>query len=195
MPIASSFSRRCGSSLLLLALGTGCAGRAHEVPAEASTPADDGGPLSPDGDFGEDAPAGDADLLEGAVSCAMDPRIDTYTAGLTKAGAKGAAQVKIVSADPAPPAKGGNTWSIQILDASGNPLDATVTVDEKMPDHGHGTAVKPKITPGDGAGTYTIAPLYLFMAGVWRVQLSILPAGADGGPPIDVVSFYFCIEG
>jgi hypothetical protein len=170
----------------LSGLGMGCG---------ATAKADAG--ASPVGDADaeqQDAAPSDVALLDGFVSCATDPTVDTYTAGLTKAGANGMAQVQITSADPAPPARGGNTWTIQVLDPAGAPLPSSVTIDLKMPKHGHGTTPT-KITAGD-AGSFTLDPLNLFMPGIWRVQLFVSGKDAiDAGPPLDTVTFLFCIEG
>jgi YtkA-like len=182
--------------VLLVVLAGGCGGRGSNPTGDGSSALADAAeePGEETTDAGE-LPESDTGLLDGMVSCVMDPRVDTYTAGLTKMGAKSMAQVKVMTADPAPPAKGGNAWTIQLLDAAGNPLDGTFTVDEKMPDHGHGSAVRPKITKGDAVGSYTLNPLYLFMAGVWRIQFTVFPPGADGGAPLDTVTFFFCVEG
>jgi hypothetical protein len=98
-----------------------------------------------DGGAGNGAPSG----------CAADNRKDIYTAGLTKPA--GAVNVKIVEAAPGPPEKGRNALTIAITDAGGQPVDgATVTVTPFMPDHGHGSAVKPIVTAA-GGGNYAVS--------------------------------------
>jgi hypothetical protein len=58
-----------------------------------------------------------------------------------------------------------------------------------MPDHGHGTPTKPKITAGSGPGTYLASPINLFMAGYWVTTITMtLP-----GNQTDVVRFSFLI--
>jgi hypothetical protein len=59
-----------------------------------------------------------------------------------------------------------------------------------MPDHGHGTAIRPVISPLPDAGNYKVTPLYLFMAGLWEVTFDVTTAsGAQ-----DAVVFSFCIQ-
>ena len=123
-------------------------------------------------------------------ACAQDTRKDVYTAGLSKQTAA-ALSVKIMSATPAPPAKLSNELSLQLLDASGQPLEgATLSVVPFMPDHGHGSAVKPTVTP-KGGGVYDVTKLYYPMPGLWRVTVTIQLPNAV---PQDV-AFSFCIDG
>lgn len=153
---------RCWTPLLLVALATGgCPG----TPDQPST--DDGG-----------------------ITCQTDRRAETYTANMQKPGRLGALQFTLVQSDPAPPGKGTNTWTLKLQDKSGNPVTgATVTARPLMPDHGHGTSVVPQVTPA-ADGTYGIAPLYLFMAGLWQITLNV-----QAGATTDVAVFSFCIQG
>jgi hypothetical protein len=129
--------------------------------------------------------------VDGAVSCETDPRVDTYVANLSKTSQSGAFKVSLVSGDPAPPAKGSNSWTIKITDASGAPMpNLPISVVPFMPDHGHGTSIVPQIT-ASADGTYTVNPLYLFMPGVWRITITL---DADAAVPV-AASFFFCIEG
>lgn len=123
-------------------------------------------------------------------ACASDTRKDTFTAGIAKQGA--GVSVKILEATPAPPAKGTNVMTLQILDAAGKPLDgASVQVSPFMPDHGHGSAVTPVITPAGSDGRYAVDKVYLAMAGLWTLTVRVTPAG---GAPNEVV-FSFCLDG
>jgi hypothetical protein len=124
------------------------------------------------------------------TSCAADGRKDIYTAGLTKPA--GTLQVKLVDAQPGPPIKGTNTLMLEIVDPAGNPVDgATVTVTPFMPDHGHGSAVTPIVTAA-GSGKYEVTKVYLAMAGLWKITVSVqMPSG--GG--IQEAAFQFCLEG
>jgi len=124
------------------------------------------------------------------TACAQDTRKDVYTAGLSKKTA-GTLSVKIMEATPAPPAKLTNAMTLQVLDGGGLPVDgASVSVVPFMPDHGHGSAVKPSVSP-KGGGVYEVANLYYPMPGLWRVTVTIqLPNAA----PQDV-AFSFCIDG
>lgn len=124
-----------------------------------------------------------------ATGCAADARKDVYTAGLAKAA--GALSVKLVESRPGPPIKGTNAMTIEILDAAGQPVDgAMVTVTPWMPDHAHGSAVKPVITP-TGGGKYEVEKVYLAMAGLWQIKVSVQPP--SGG--LEEATFQFCLDG
>jgi hypothetical protein len=132
--------------------------------------------------------------LEGEVSCADDSRVDTYTAGLAKVGAGGELTFKLLSSEPAPPAKGGNTFEVSVEDAAGEAATGDLRIELVMPDHGHGTQVTPVVTFDADTQRFTIAPVYLFMAGVWRVDLALY-ADEAATKPRDRATYYFCIEG
>ena len=133
---------------------------------------------------GDAGAGGDGDV----ASCATDPRVDTYTANMQKPSAMKTFTATLVSSDPAPPVRGGNTWILKLTDASGKPMAGVMpSVVPFMPDHGHGSTVKPTIMDS-GDGSYTIDNVYLFMGGVWRV--TIVPTGSA-----DSVAFFFCVPG
>lgn len=126
-----------------------------------------------------------------AVTCQNDGRVDTYVANLAKASPSGAVKVTLVSSDPGPPVRGTNAWVLKITDGAGAPIsNAALTVTPFMPDHGHGTSVKPTVTAG-ADGRYDVANVYLFMPGVWRVTVGV-PTAAGGS---DTATFFFCIAG
>jgi hypothetical protein len=83
---------------------------------------------------------------------------------------------------------------VQLTDASGAPVDgATVRVDARMPEHGHGMATKPEPDPGacavgpEGApvcthpgGRYLTRGMKLHMPGKWVFTFDVTgPAGSD----------------
>jgi hypothetical protein len=146
---------------------------------------------SGDASKGDDATSAD---LEGTVSCGQDPRLDGY-ADLNKTGDLGLLEFRLADVEPSPPAKGNNTFRLQITDAGGTPMNGDLHVDLKMPDHGHGTSVKPRISFDPSTQQYTVEPLYLFMPGVWRIQLEEYAGAASGATPLDRTALYFCIEG
>jgi hypothetical protein len=131
----------------------------------------------------------------GQVSCLNDPRVDSYAAGMQRTGTAGLIVFRITRSDPAPPAKGGNTFVVQLFDTLGAPAAANLGVDLIMPDHGHGTSVVPTITFDSATQSFTVTPLYLFMAGVWRIDLRAHATGVDAGTVLDSASLFFCIEG
>jgi hypothetical protein len=124
-------------------------------------------------------------------SCETETRAVPYAANLERTSDAGTYKAVLTSANPGPPAKGDNTWTVRILDANGVPVDGlTVTPAAIMPDHGHPPSVKPIATAG-GDGTYTVTPLYFFMAGFWEVTLTLQPAGGAK----DSVVFPICVPG
>lgn len=134
-----------------------------------------------------------------SVSCTSDPRLDAYAGGLEKTGELGNLTFRFSDFNPAQPSRGNNTFHVELLDASGvalggalgDPGQVAVGVDLFMPDHGHGTSVEPVVT--FEAGRYTLAPLYLFMPGVWRVELDA--QAAETNTALDRVTLHFCVEG
>jgi YtkA-like len=123
------------------------------------------------------------------ITCQNDPRAMTYASGLSVTSTSGTRKYVLLSANPAPPARGTDTWSIKITDAGGTAQPGlTVGVLPFMPDHGHGTSVNASVTANQD-GTYTVAPLYFFMPGVWRITFWI------GSNQADVGEFFFCVPG
>lgn len=126
-----------------------------------------------------------------ASACADEHRKDVYVEGMSKA-AGDALTVKIVGAMADFPKKGMNDLTLEITDAAGAPVDdATVTVRPYMPDHAHGTSVVPEVTPS-GDGRYAVSKIYMMMAGLWQVTVSVQTAG---GGPLNEAVFLFCIDG
>lgn len=125
------------------------------------------------------------------TSCDQDNRKDVYTQGLSKQASS--FSVRVLDASPAPPAKGTNTMTVQIVDPAGTPIDnAVVVVTPFMPDHAHGSAVKPVVTPADSDGKYTVTSLYYPMAGLWRITFSVTLPSATSAQD---VAFQFCLDG
>jgi hypothetical protein len=129
------------------------------------------------------------------VSCADDPRVDTYTANMEKPGELGQLSFRFSGLEPAPPAKGNNTFHVHVTDATGAAMTGGLSVSLVMPDHGHGTSVKPVVTLDPSGSGYTITPLYLFMAGVWRLEFDAYAGDVGSTPVLDRAIVNFCIEG
>jgi hypothetical protein len=124
-------------------------------------------------------------------SCETETRAVPYAPNLTQASASGAYTAVLQAADPAPPAKANNTWTIEIRDADQAPVGGlTITPSAIMPDHGHPPSVKPVAT-AKGGGTYEVTPLYFFMAGYWEVTLTFTPTGGAK----QTIVFPICIPG
>ena len=124
--------------------------------------------------------------------CDSDPRAMVYAAGLSATSGDGKLKASLAAAQPAPPEKGINTWTVQLEDGSGNPVSgATVTITPWMPDHGHGSSIVPQVMPMASAGSYQVTLLDLFMPGIWQVTFDVTPASG----PDEKVTFSFCIDG
>jgi len=136
----------------------------------------------------DDAPA-DSDI----VDCATVTDVDTYVVGLEHPGKAGVYDFKLMSAEPAPPARPDNTWVLQVnqLNAGvvGAPVEgATLKVTPFMPKHGHGTVIIAEITPLADPGQYRASPVNMWMNGVWEVTVR-----ATVGDQTDSAVYKFCI--
>lgn len=132
-------------------------------------------------------------------TCATDPRVTPYAAGLQAKSTTGRLVVEIVDATPSPPVRGEgdagmNVWKLKIT-LDGKPVSAdAVTVSTYMPDHGHRSPLIPKVT-SNGDGTFALTDLYLFMGGVWQITFNVLDdaeAGADAGS--EIATFSLCVD-
>lgn len=138
------------------------------------------------GDDGKPRADADADAL--FTSCTDDPRAERVQAGMAKPGEAGLLTVTLLDAAPAPPAKGTNRWTIRITDRAGAPVDGlVVAVVPFMPDHNHGSSLKPTVAPTGAPGEYAVDTLYFFMLGLWRVTVTTT------GPTADTAVFQMCV--
>jgi hypothetical protein len=131
--------------------------------------------------------------VDGPVAslCASDTRAQPFVAGMEQAGAAGLIKARLLASTPAPPARGNNTWTVQIVDAAGAPMDgATLAVKGYMPDHGHGTSTKPAIK-GTGDGKYEVDLLSLAMPGIWQITITVTTPSST----TDAAVFTFCVAG
>jgi hypothetical protein len=135
---------------------------------------------------------GQTTTSSGPSLCADDARVTPYAAGLSAASADGKVKVTFASSMPSPPAKGQNSWLIDLADALGAPIDgATVTLKPFMPDHGHGASVVPTVKAGSKPGEYAVTDIELFMPGVWQNTFTVTPSGGAA----EAVVFTFCVDG
>jgi hypothetical protein len=81
--------------------------------------------------------------------------------------------------------------TIEVVDENNAPVDgATIAVTPWMPDHGHGSAVRPEVA-AMGGGRYAVSKVYLPMAGLWELKVSVQRTGSL---PQEAV-FNFCLDG
>ena len=111
---------------------------------------------------------------QAASLCGSDPRAQTFSANMVQVGKSGTFSIKIISMDNFPVVKGDNAWTVEVLDATGNPATgATFTLKPFMPDHGHGSSIVPDIEPGTGDATFNVGRINTFMPGIWQFTFSI----------------------
>jgi len=91
------------------------------------------------------------------------------------------------------PAKGVDVWTIETDDvATSAPVDGlSIAVKPYMPDHGHGTTAV-GVMPA-GGGTYTIAPLNLYMAGYWEITFNLTDSSSSDAPMTDSAVVKVCV--
>lgn len=125
-----------------------------------------------------------------AANCVGDPRGEAFTAGMAKLGKDNRITFALMTAAPSPPSRGDNTWTVD-LSQGGAPISgAAVTVKPFMPDHRHGTSIPTVVTPDPSVpGRYQLAPVNLWMPGIWEVTITATPAGGT----TDIAVFSFCI--
>jgi hypothetical protein len=124
--------------------------------------------------------------------CDEDARAEQYVAGLEKPSDAGMFTARLVEGTPAPPDRGNNTWSLQIMDPNGSPLAGVseVRVRAWMPDHGHGTNPLWNEATAAQDGTFEVGPFNLFMPGLWEFTISV-----EAENQTDTALVAFCVEG
>jgi hypothetical protein len=127
------------------------------------------------------------------VDCTKVTNVDTFVVGLEHHGEVGLLDFQLMSADPAPPARDDNTWVVQINAMASGVVGAPITgaslvVTPYMPAHGHPAGKEVLITPMATAGQYQLAPVNLWMPGVWETTIE-----ATQGTTMDSTVYRFCI--
>ncbi len=125
-----------------------------------------------------------------SYNCATETRDDEFVVGLQKAGMNGTLTFTLLEATPAPPARGDNTWILQLSSASAAApvTGAAMIVTPFMPDHQHGTPTAVVIEPMPTAGQYKLSPVNMWMPGLWQTTIE-----AQAGTDTDKAVFAFCI--
>jgi hypothetical protein len=173
----------CGLALAVAACSSGSGAR--DAGVTTPDPGQDSSFSPPDaGDLFDP----DADIF---ISCANDSRAEHYVPGMQKTAPKGQTIVTLLASDPGPPIKGNNVWRVLVTDAGNAPqAGLTLKVNPFMPDHAHGSPARTVVKSLAEPGQYTVAPLYLFMAGLWEITFDVTALSGVQ----DAVVFRFCIE-
>lgn len=141
---------------------------------------------SSSGSSGGGVDAGD----DGFIGCNGDSRAQTYAPGMAQMGKSGVFKFVLDKSVPAPASAGSSlTWTLQILDSTGKPVDGVTfpVLHPWMPLHGHSTS-QVMVMVGSN-GTYTLSPLYFYMPGLWETDIT-----AQAGSNKDSTSFFFCLQ-
>jgi hypothetical protein len=123
-------------------------------------------------------------------TCDTDSRAQAYATGLSATSMDGTIKMSFVNASPSPPAKGLNTWTLQ-LTSSTQVTASMISLQPFMPDHGHGPSVTPTVTPMATQGMFSVSDIDLFMPGIWANTFTITPASG----PAETLVFTFCVDG
>jgi hypothetical protein len=183
-----SIGRVFGAALALVAAA------ACSPSSGSPSPASDGGPPPASDANADSADPTDSDL----VTCQTNPMALTYSANLKVSGTL--FDYVLVSATPAPPARGFNTWTFKVVDTSGalapNAVISSVPP-PYMPEHGHGSPLAPTFTK-NADGTFEIDMLDFFMGGLWQITITVAP-DATTNCTTDMTKcesavYYFCVE-
>lgn len=134
---------------------------------------------------------------EEPVNCALETTADQFVVGLEKTGANGMLDFQLMSATPAPPARGDNEWILQVRSMNngvvGAPIsNATIYVTPFMPKHGHSSPVDAVVTPMPTVGEYKLSPVNLWMPGLWETTIEV---DATPSSSADNVVYRFCLPG
>jgi hypothetical protein len=126
-----------------------------------------------------------------SYNCADETRDDEFVLGLMKPGESSRYEFKLVSSDPAPPARTDNRFVLELstMAAPVTPVaGAELSVIPFMPDHAHGSGDPVVVTPMTEAGRYELYPVNLWMPGLWEVTMQVKGAQSDRAV------FRFCLS-
>lgn len=124
---------------------------------------------------GNDTAFEDSGTLDAAgVSLCRDD-LAPFQVGLQATGEQGLVVATIEAAQPDPPKKYENDWSVKLTGPDGRPLPALelYEVQPFMPAHGHDGTFTPIITAGQPAGVYQIDRINMPMKDLWEVRLFV----------------------
>ena len=108
------------------------------------------------------------------------------TTGTQATGKLEIAKARVIDASPVPPLvkSSENTWTVQLTDMNGVPLENAAIAQAClfMPVHQHGLPISADYVTETQAGEFQIENMYFAMRGPWEVQLAVSsPADAGSG--------------
>jgi hypothetical protein len=144
------------------------------------------------GDAGDPAREGNDELRADAATYEGCPATTpAFALGMQATGEAGKLRATLVAADPAPPMRYLNDWTLSFESVASGPLgDAQISMARPfMPVHGHDGNLKPTITRHASDGTFLLEGLNLNMRGPWEIQLQVSsPSAGD-----DYIVFHVCV--
>jgi len=135
-------------------------------------------------------PEVDAAAYEGCSMADASTPSPELEIGMSALGQAGKIQGVLVDANPNPPMRYRNDWTVKFERAQGGALADVQITDARpfMPVHGHDGNVTPTLTQNTD-GTYLIENLNLNMRGPWEIQLHVSsPSAGD-----DYIVFHVCV--
>jgi hypothetical protein len=183
MPRASMIHGTRTAATLALAVGIGVLG---------ASCTDGDAPVAPSVLEGG-APIDDADVDASLAPCeGRTDKASSFELGTEAIGLSRLVSSRLVAADPAPPERYLNDWTLDFFDDEGTPIeDIQITMARSfMPTHGHDGTFAPTVTKLSEPGRFEVAKLNLWMRGPWLVQLNVSsPQVGD-----DYIEFSVCID-
>ncbi len=93
-------------------------------------------------------------------------------------------QVTLTPGTDPVPVGGMHAWLVEVTGPEGAPVEAEVTFDGGMPQHGHGLPTVPRVTGQDEAGRHIVGGVRFNMPGWWVLEVDI-----EGAAGTDTATF------
>ncbi|MDD9946799.1 MAG: FixH family protein [Myxococcales bacterium] len=134
---------------------------------------------------GPNEPAGPHKSALPDAPCLVQP--EDFSLGQETRSKDGRFSVRIVDAQPAPPAMFNNAWQVEVVGPDGATMPNATVIDAEpyMPAHDHNGGYAAKVTPTE-PGRFDVTPLYMHMGGGWTVTFTVDIEGKTGEAVVDV---------
>jgi hypothetical protein len=123
-----------------------------------------------------------APLLLDAIGPRLDARPRRHDESTTRVSTAGLYRLSYAPIGGAIPVNRIHSWALHVEGAvDQRPVaGAKISVDGAMPEHRHGLAARPEVSPAQVAGEYTVEGMKFQMYGWWVVSFEVeAPLGAD----------------